>query len=209
MDNQIKFCPKCGKKIPAAAEFCPFCGAKQPAVSGLDHRQGSRPAQKSEPSQSRERSSNDAVLAKDTPTEWFKKPWGIVIIVAVVLVVLVGATKIFRYNHPNTDSIASSIQSTIREDDDFGSATVHYSESTQTFDIDIPESSTAMTNLDNGYPSIWNSLVKELKEKSQSLDNDYTSGYSYIQVMSPYNSNRTYLQVNHGIVKYNIADDLN
>ncbi|WP_051907214.1 zinc ribbon domain-containing protein [Secundilactobacillus oryzae] len=29
MENETKFCIKCGKEIPAVAEFCSFCGAKQ------------------------------------------------------------------------------------------------------------------------------------------------------------------------------------
>lgn len=207
MDSETKFCTKCGKQIPSNAEFCSFCGAKQPQA---------KPATSSESISERTTNSTETpVPTSPKPsitvehTAWFKTPLGIGGIVVAVLVIIFGIGKVYSYNNPDTDSIASSIQSSITSDDDFGSATVHYSDSSQTFDIDIPESSTAMTNLDNGYPSIWNSLVKQLKTKSANLDNDYTSDYSYIQVMSPYNKKRVYLQIDHGNVKYNIADDLN
>lgn len=207
MDSETKFCTKCGKRIPINAEFCSFCGAKQPQAKPVTS-SGST-------SEGTANSTETPVQTSPKPsitvehTAWFKTPLGIGGIVVAVLIIVFGIGKVYSYNNPDTDSIASSMQSNITSDDDFGSATVHYSDSSQTFDIDIPESSTAMTNLDNGYPSIWNSLVKQLKTKSANLDNDYTSDYSYIQVMSPYNKKRVYLQIDHGNVKYNIADDLN
>lgn len=207
MDSETKFCTKCGKRIPINAEFCSFCGAKQPEENPATS-SGSASEGTTNPTETPVQTSPKPSITVEH-TAWFKTPLGIGGIVVAVLIIVFGIGKVYSYNNPDTDSIASSIQSSITSDDDFGSATVHYSDSTQTFDIDIPASSTAMTQLDNGYPSIWDSLVKELKSKSASLDNDYTSGYSYIQVMSPYDHDRVFLKINRGTVKYNIADDLN
>lgn len=136
-------------------------------------------------------------------TPFYRKYWWVIALIFVVIAIYnLGKTMMA----PDYDSVASDIQSDIIEaDSDFGDGSVSYNEDKEIFIVKIPSNATAVQNVVNGYPSQWNVLVRKLKQKSADLDDKGDN--SEIEVPSPNDSSREYLEINKGKIVYNIADD--
>lgn len=63
-------------------------------------------------------------------------------------------------------------------------------------------------DMENGEVSVWNSYVREVQEISKSAKDGDSSKYSTFRLKNPSNTDRSYLVVEDGKVKYNVGEDL-
>lgn len=105
-----------------------------------------------------------------------------------------------------SDDVAEGIEKDILDNDDYGNATVTWSTS-KGYVIHIPSDARVLQELNDGSPSIWNALVRDVQDESKAIADK--GGYSGINIVNPADSSRYFLQVREGKVRYNIADDLN
>lgn len=195
-ENDTKFCSSCGKKIPIRSDFCPQCGEKQPIVS--DHFVQEKNVVKSF-------EASKPISKSNSTQKWIL---GIVTIIAIITLIF-GLSWIVNHSK-SPESIASSIQSKLRsQSTDYGKAKASWNNNNETIEISLPKNSHVVESLENGSPALWNSLVRELKSSSESINKKNNSKYSYITVLNSYDNSYLWLKINHGKVKYDQSDNLN
>lgn len=64
-------------------------------------------------------------------------------------------------------------------------------------------------DMQNGQVSVWNSYVREVKEISKTAKKNDQSNYSTFKLRNPDDTDRLFLIVEDGQVKYNVGEDLN
>lgn len=189
--SNTKFCSSCGKEIPISSEFCPHCGKQQPTTS--------------------DNITKPATLTPQVTTKSSSnKKWVLgILAIAIIVAAIFGIS--WAVNHSKSpESIASSIQSKLRsQSSDYGKAKVTWDGDNGVMEISLPKSSHAVKSLEEGSPALWNSLVRELKTSSTSINGKNNPKYSYLTVLNPNDSSYLWLEINHGKIKYNQADNLN
>ncbi|MCI2172212.1 zinc ribbon domain-containing protein [Schleiferilactobacillus perolens] len=143
-------------------------------------------------------------------TSFFRrhKNWFIAAGIAIFAIILFSALNggFNTDNSSGSEEIADGIKKDILNSSDYGDATVSWSKSVG-YVIHISSDSTVLENLNDGSPSIWNSLARDVQDESKALSDKGSA--SAISIQNPDNSSRYYLQVNNGKIRYNVADDLN
>ncbi|MCT4451572.1 zinc ribbon domain-containing protein [Lactiplantibacillus plantarum] len=191
METDMKNCVVCGERIPQSAQYCEKCGSRQPTVAE-DKRKDAETTTLKQPHHQK----------KSLRTWWF---WLPPVICALVIVYEIGF-NLYQAREANT--LAANIQSEIRTNKaEYGKVKVSWNGGAMR--VRISKQAPVIESVDQGKTASWQSLAKTLQSRSEKIAKNHNQKYSHIEVLSPKNTKYMWLEVNHGKMKFNIANQLN
>lgn len=75
--------------------------------------------------------------------------------------------------------------------------------------VRISKQAPVIESVDQGKTASWQSLATTLQSRSEKIAKNHNQKYSHIEVLSSKNTKYMWLEVNHGRMKFNIANQLN
>lgn len=92
--------------------------------------------------------------------------------------------------------------------EDTGDTTWSWNKEDQCWEATLDQNSTMYQAMDEGQVSIWNSYVRDIQEESKTAKDEKIGFMSTFKVLNPNDTDRCYLIVENGKVKYDVGEDL-
>ncbi len=92
--------------------------------------------------------------------------------------------------------------------EDTGDTKWHWDKDEGAWLATLDPNSTMYQAMDDGQVSIWNSYVRDIQDASKTAKDEKLEDFSTFKLENPNNTDRIYLEVTDGKVKYNVGEDL-